>query len=258
MWHHERAVSPSRSVPPSRARPLPGVVRARRLPIAATVVVAALLLATGGTAWADGYWVVTADGQVVAFGDAVDHGQLHPDRLPAPIADIAARADGAGTWLLDRDGVVFVLGAAGFVGSPAVLGLGGVVALAPTPGGGGYWVTGPDGGVFAYGDAGFFGSTGDIRLNQPVVGMAPTPSGRGYWLVATDGGVFAFGDAGFFGSTGDIPLNEPIVGISPTSSGQGYWLVASDGGVFAFGDAGFVGSAVGRVTTPVVALAPAP
>ena len=70
--------------------------------------------------------------------------------------------------------------------------------------------------------------------------------------------MFCFGDAAFFGSTGAIRLNQPIVGISPTSSGQGYWLVASDGGVFAFGDAGFVGSAVGRVTSPVVALAPAP
>jgi hypothetical protein len=150
-------------------------------------------------------------------------------------------------WVTARDGAVYALGRAPYLGGANTLPLNRpIVGMASTPSSQGYWLVASDGGVFAYGDAGFHGSTGAMRLNRPVVGMAPTPSGQGYWLVASDGGVFAYGDAGFHGSTGAMTLNRPVVGMAPTPSGQGYWLVASDGGVFAFGDAGFHGSGVGR------------
>ena len=96
-----------------------------------------------------GYWLVTADGQVLSVGN---------------------------TGYEDRDSrqKAFVQG---------------VVGMVPTPTGHGYWLTASDGGVFSFGDAVFHGSTGDRQLNQPVVGIASDVYGGGYWLVARDGGV---------------------------------------------------------------------
>jgi hypothetical protein len=166
----------------------------------------------------------------------------------SPLVDVASTADGAGYWLVRRDGTVRAfIGARWYGGTSGVRLARPIVAMAPTPSGGGYWLTAADGGVFAFGDARFYGSTGAIRLAQPSVAMAATPSGGGYWLTAADGGVFAFGDARFYGSTGAIPLAEPIVGMAARPDGRGYWLVSYDGGVFAFGAARFRGSGA---TTP--------
>ena len=212
-----------------------------------------------------GYWVAQADGNVAAFGDAVDHGDL-PDLgvTPAfPIVDMAALVDGGGYYLLGSDGGVFAFDAP-FFGSTGDLALDQpVVAMATSPNGG-YWFVASDGGIFAYGPgAAFHGSVPEYvafeDLQAPIVGMAATSSGKGYWLVAADGGVFAFGDAVFYGSVpGALPpgtqLAAPIVGIVASASGNGYWIVGADGGVFAFGDAPFQGAVVVQAND-VVALA---
>ena len=162
------------------------------------------------------------------------------------VAALAATPTGKGYWVVSADGTVRAFGDA-----PDKGGTGGkrlnapIVALVPTRTGQGYWLVGRDGGVFSFGDARFRGSTGSMRLNQPIVAAAATQTGGGYWLVAADGGVFAFGDADFFGSTGAMRLNRPVVAMAPTPSGRGYWMAASDGGVFAFGDARFFGSTGG-------------
>jgi len=46
----------------------------------------------------NGYWLVTATGNVYAFGDAVDYGQPGPQSVPVTAA--ARTADGGGYWLL--------------------------------------------------------------------------------------------------------------------------------------------------------------
>ncbi|HEX2038987.1 MAG TPA: hypothetical protein VHF47_04545 [Acidimicrobiales bacterium] len=209
-----------------------------------------------------GYYIAGTLGQVAAFGDALDFGDLSELDLNAPIVGIATTADGDGYWLTGRDGGIFAFGNADFAGS-----MGGVrlnqpivgMAGLPDPFAEGYYQVAADGGIFAWGDAEFHGSTGNIRLNQPIVGMAVHPSNEGYWLVARDGGVFAFGEAGFHGSTGNIRLNQPIVGMTPTPSGEGYWLVARDGGIFAFGDADFHGSTGNiRLNSPITGMASTP
>jgi Tol biopolymer transport system component len=207
-----------------------------------------------------GYWLVTADGGIFAYGSAVFAGSTGAMKLVKPIVAMAAAPSGQGYWLAASDGGVFAFGAAGFHGSTGSIRLARpIVGMAPSPTGKGYWLVASDGGIFAFGDAAFFGSTGAMKLAQPIVGMAATPTGRGYWLVASDGGVFAFGDAGFFGSTGAMKLAQPIVGMAATPTGGGYWLVASDGGVFAFGDAGFFGSTgATKLNKPIVGLAPSP
>lgn len=216
--------------------------------------------ATFVEAYSQGYWLVTSEGQVSAFGRAAFQGDRRSQPLNAPIIGMASRPTALGYWLLGQDGGIFTYGDAQFFGSTGSLALNRpIVGIAPTPSGNGYWLVASDGGIFTFGDAGFFGSTGSLALNRPVVGMASTPSGNGYWLVASDGGIFSFGDAQFHGSTGAISLNQPVIGMSRTPFGGGYWLVASDGGIFNFGDAQFLGSAVGATASPVrgmTALAP--
>ena len=205
------------------------------------------------TASGDGYWLVSAEGRVFAFGAAEHHGSLS-SAPPSPVIGIAATPAGNGYWLVTENGSIYSFGAAPFLGGMGHVTLSRpVVGIAGTPSGGGYWLVAEDGGIFSFGDAAFFGSTGAIRLNQPITGMASTPTGNGYWLVARDGGIFTFGDAPFKGSTGAIRLARSIVGMAATPSGAGYWLVAADGGMFTFGDAPFLGSLGGTgLTEPVV------
>jgi beta-lactamase class A len=217
---------------------------------AATVVpgtalqgLAAPVVGAAATSDGLGYWVVTADGGVFAYGDAAFEGSAGGSHLNAPIVGMAASPTGRGYFLVASDGGVFAYGDAVFEGSAGGSHLDApVVGMAATPDGGGYWLVASDGGVFAYGDAVFAGAMGGRPLNRPIVGMAATPTGRGYWMTASDGGIFAFGDAPFEGSTGGTPLNNPVVGMAASSDGGGYWLAAADGGVFTFGDAPFEGS----------------
>jgi len=192
---------------------------------------------------ATGYWLVSADGGVFAYGGAGFYGSLGSVALQGPIVGMAATPDGRGYWLVALDGGVFAFGDAAFDGS-----MGGVplnqpiVGMAATPDGGGYWMVASDGGLFAFGDAAFYGSMGSVPLVSAVTGMAPTADGRGYWMVAGDGGIFAFGDAHFYGSEGGQELNDPVVGIAPSHAGTGYLLVSTDGGIFGFGSFHFYGS----------------
>ncbi|GIU88463.1 MAG: hypothetical protein KatS3mg009_2978 [Acidimicrobiia bacterium] len=203
---------------------------------------AAEVVGIAATPSGDGYWLVTADGEVRAHGDARVHGRVAAPTHP--VVAVAASATGRGYWLAAADGGIFAFGDARYLGSTGGLRLNRpIVGIAPTPTGRGYWLAAADGGIFAFGDARYLGSTGGLRLNRPIVGIAPTPTGRGYWLAAADGGIFAFGDARFHGSTGGLRLNRPIVGIAPTPTGRGYWLAAADGGIFAFGDARYLGAA---------------
>ena len=90
-----------------------------------------------------GYWLVSATGQVAAFGDAQNFGSA-PNNL-----ELGSYVDG----------------------------------IAASPDSGGYWLVGTDGGVFAFGDAPFEGSTGGEQLFSSVVSLVPTYDGRGYWLL---------------------------------------------------------------------------
>jgi hypothetical protein len=198
-----------------------------------------------------GYWIVSATGQEVAFGDVP---QLNDGSLGRNVrlAGVTTHPSGEGYWAYGFDGGVFALGSAPFHGS-----LGGrrlnapVVGLAPTPKGRGYWLAAADGGVFAFGDAHFHGSLAGRRLMAPIRGIESTRSGKGYWLYGADGGVFCFGDAVFHGSLSDRRLNSPIVDMAPSKNG--YWLAARDGGVFCFGDAPFAGAGA---PGPVVSIVP--
>jgi type VII secretion-associated serine protease mycosin len=190
-----------------------------------------------------GYWVVTANGSVRAYGSAKFYGDLRGRPLAAPIVAAAPTKSGKGYWLAGANGSVYTFGDARYYGSMGGRHLNApIVGMSVTPAGRGYFLLGADGGIFTFGDAKFRGSTGNLRLTAPVLDMTMTKSGRGYFLVAADGGVFTFGDANFRGSTGNLRLSSPVV--SMTAGSKGYWLVARDGGIFAFGEP-FVGSLPG-------------
>jgi type VII secretion-associated serine protease mycosin len=182
-----------------------------------------------------GYWIVSADGRVRAYGQAHFYGDLRGRTLSAPIVASARTRDGKGYWLAGADGAVYAFGDARYHGSMAGHRLSSpIVAMTATPSGRGYILLGGDGGIFTFGDAHFYGSTGGMRLNAPVLDLAITPTGHGYWFVGADGGIFTFGDAHFYGSTGNLRLAAPIMSMASATKGNGYWIVAADGGIFAF------------------------
>ncbi|EQD79158.1 hypothetical protein B1B_00342, partial [mine drainage metagenome] len=135
---------------------------------------------------AGGYWQVSADGQVFAFGGAQNYGSIQAPlgspQFPAPIRGMASTPDGKG-----------------------------------------YWLVGANGSVYTFGDATYYGSLGNVPLGSPqfpspIVGMAATPDGGGYWLVGLNGSVYNFGDATYYGSeagdlNGTYPSGTYITGI---------------------------------------------
>lgn len=191
---------------------------------------------------------------------------LRDRALEAPIIGAAIPSGQGGSWLADRAGGVFALGAS-FHGSLPLrrdqgvdVGRAPIVAIASTRSGAGYWLTDEAGGIHGFGDAVYFGSlpqrraaigaTGEPIGAAPVASMAVTPSGRGYWLADEIGGVHTFGDAAYAGSLpqrraaagGSGIGHARIIAIVPTTTGLGYWLLDEIGGVHAFGDAPFHGS----------------
>ena len=82
-------------------------------------ITAQLMAATRVARAADGggYWLVTADGRVFAFGGAHLYGSMAGKHLKGPITGIVATADNHGYWLVGSDGGVFSFGDAQFSGS---------------------------------------------------------------------------------------------------------------------------------------------
>ena|GEM_PF-1348020 len=109
---------------------------------------------TGMAATPDGrgYWLVTANGQVHAFGDARSYGSAARLHLAAPVVGIVSTLDGRGYWLVARDGGVFAYGDATYYGSLAKAKPGQpVVGMALAPGGRGYWLAGARGKLWPFG-----------------------------------------------------------------------------------------------------------
>lgn len=132
-----------------------------------------------------GYWLVTADGTVTAFGSAHVYGSMTGTHLKAPITGIVATADGRGYWLVGADGGVFAFGDATFSGS-----FGGTYLAAPVVGMASHNGTQPSGLAGPRGPAGQRGLPGP----RGTSGIAGT-NGR-------NGAVGGTGPAGTNGGTG--------------------------------------------------------
>ncbi|MDE3202669.1 MAG: hypothetical protein KGQ66_00420 [Acidobacteriota bacterium] len=241
-------------------------------PVAATVQPAVMpgdrAVGLASTASGRGYWVATAAGDVLPFGDATGHGSLNGVGLTAPVVGVAATPDGGGYWLVAADGGVFAFGDARFFGSAARVALSApVVGVAATPDGGGYWLAASDGGVFAFGDARFSGSlVGAPGLDSPVRGISALADDSHYWLVTAKGAltVFGFSSGSWPSGWADLSSTPPVAPFVEvvdhgTATDVGVWLLGGDGGVFTIGSAPFFGSAADvALVAPVVAMAPTP
>ena len=165
-----------------------------------------------------GYWLISSDGGVFAFGEARFFGSLSGAHVLAPIIGIASTGDGKGYWLLSDQGEAFAFGDALASGAPPALQAptDAYVGIARIPGTArGIVLTTWDGmrTVFDPGKSGCRSSYSPITvMNTAVVGIA-TAAGCGVRLAGADGGVFTFG-APFRGSAASLRLNAEIVGIA--------------------------------------------
>ncbi|MGH2705946.1 MAG: hypothetical protein ACRDJ4_12910, partial [Actinomycetota bacterium] len=90
---------------------------------------------------ATGYWLLSNDGIVSAFGGARFFGSSGSVGLARPIACMASTQSGEGYWLVASDGGIFAFGDAAFLGSTGGVPLNRpIVGMAPTPSGLGYWL----------------------------------------------------------------------------------------------------------------------
>jgi hypothetical protein len=184
-----------------------------------------------------GYWEVSSEGQVLP-------GRGAPNIRPVALASsdavvaVAGAANGAGFWVLTRDGVVTPRDGARYLGSvPRARMLAPAVGIASSDDGGGYWVITARGQVFNFGDAKFEGSLVNQHLADPVVGLAPDPISDGYWLLTQRGQVYNFGLQ--TPDLGSLPVafrDQPAVGLVATASGFGYWIVQAGSRVVGEGD----------------------
>ncbi len=133
----------------------------------------AAVISMASTATGGGYMMVTARGEVIAFGDAKSQGDTKALQLAAPVISLALGASGRGYWLYAQDGGVFSFGVP-FHGSVPGLGLCSVpktVALRATDTGGGYWIVTDRGKVFPFGDAKSYGDSPPLS-GATIIDMA--------------------------------------------------------------------------------------
>ena len=102
----------------------------------------------------NGYWIVSSEGGVYAFGDAQHYGGTNTS-LPAG-------------WF--------------------------ATSLTPTASGRGYWILANSGAVYTFGDAQYYGgANGAIPgTDLPAVSLQTTPTGSGYWIMSRAGGIYSF------------------------------------------------------------------
>jgi hypothetical protein len=215
-----------------------------------------------GTPSGKGYWVVTSNGTVQAFGNAKFYGDLPRINVHAKdIVAIAPTYNGQGYWLIGKDGGMFTFGNARFFGSiPGLhIHVHDIVGMVANSGGGGYLLVGDDGGVFTFGKARFFGSLPGIHRHvHDIQAILPASAGTGYVLVGADGGVFNFGKGvRFYGSLpGEGVHVRDVVGIALTPDDGGYFMAGSNGNVYGFGNAHPASMPSGLSSNlPVVAIA---
>jgi hypothetical protein len=100
-----------------------------------------VIVGMAGTPSGNGYWMVDANANVFAFGDAVYAGSAGCINPSKPCGGTNSFTNG------------------------------GIFAIVPTPSGHGYWLVAHHGGLFAFGDAGFAGSLGCLN---PALACGPS------------------------------------------------------------------------------------
>lgn len=209
-----------------------------------------------------GYWLVQANGDVSAFGDATPVGNITISSACnlggqfGPIEGAVAdpNPQQGGVWAYTWCGDVYAeAGANPNLGSLTSKNLENngleIVAFAAASGGNGYWMIDNTGTVYNFG-TGATQVTGQICAGQCVVdGAAGDPQG-GFWAWDDFGNVYPEAGAPSFGDK----ANTPMCAFAPTPDGLGYWLIDCSDNVYHFGDAtegaSVPGSVAGAVADP--------
>jgi hypothetical protein len=176
-----------------------------------------------------GYWEVTSNGGVYAFGGAQFYGSMAGKTISAPITGIASSGDGGGYWLIGKDGAVYAFGDAAFPQALTINGLpltpannaNGVLQMTGVAGYGAgdnanFLSVDTTGKVYVYGPSAITTVKGQNVVAQDFhITTTVSTSGvnAGWWTADSSGGVYSGGTATFYGSLGGIKLNKPIVGI---------------------------------------------
>ena len=158
-----------------------------------------------------GYFMVSSDGGVFAFGDAHFAGSCPGiGGCQGSAVAVIPDASGHGYWIVTNTGNVYSFGDAPYLGSPGIQSSS-VTSAVRTPDGGGYWILLADGTVYNYGDAEYLGGASGLGGLNPAVAIYTAADGGGYWLVSASGAVNSYGDAPNDGGTAASHLNAPIV-----------------------------------------------
>ena len=158
-----------------------------------------------------GYFMVSSDGGVFAFGDAHFAGSCPGiGGCQGSAVAVIPDASGQGYWIATNNGNVYSFGDAPYLGAPGIQGSP-VTSAVRTPDGGGYWILLADGTVYSYGDAEYLGGASDLGGINPAAAIYATADGGGYWLASASGAVDSYGDAPNEGGMAASHLNAPIV-----------------------------------------------
>lgn len=196
----------------------------------------------------DGYWTMSFEGKVQAFGECVHYGDEYGKSNESWVG-IAATSTGLGYWLLAAEGRVAAFGDAVHLGEhlrdlPVDYA---ASSIARTHTGDGYWVGYYGGAIYNFGDAPAYAA---VPMGvTPAFGtwpgaiahLSPHPSSYGLWILTHDGTIHVRGAATNLGIGG--VASERLMSIDAMPDGDGYLIVRDDGEVRP------VGSAVGA---PVV------
>ncbi len=178
------------------------------------------------TADGNGYWLATASGRVLHFGDA---GTFAGPQAMTTVVGIAAGPAGRGYWLLDSAGNVYPYGAP-FHGEASGDSRS-FSSISATPDHRGYWLLATDGTVMGFGDARSYKAPGGTR--RSFVAMAAQPDGKGLWAVGSDGTVARYGQAPAVAAK---VVGSPAA-LVPSPTGSGYLELLRGGQLRRYGQA---------------------
>ncbi|NMP22537.1 glycosyl hydrolase family 18 protein [Sulfobacillus harzensis] len=135
-----------------------------------------------------GYWILTQNGNVYAFGDATNFGSLGQSITAVGMAVLPS---GQGAYVLADNGTVYTLGQAVNYGNapPGTQ----AVAIATTSDGNGYWILGQDGATYSFGDAPSLGTAA-----RPVASAPPSLTNNTLVRVGTTDPVFLYKDGALY------------------------------------------------------------
>lgn len=191
----------------------------------------------------DGYWQISAAGDIYAYGAAeLRERNVADSHLSWPVA-MRSTLSGEGYWSMDQNGNVVSYGDAVHYGELNRQSKD-AIDFAITPTGEGYWILLLNGEVHTFGDAVNFGQAPPGPGAQ-ARSIESHPTIMGYWILNSDGNVSAF-NVGNHGSAirDGFKASEITSRLRRTPSGNGYWVVSTSGIVQPFGDAEDEGSGI--------------